>query len=472
RIEVLRGAASAQYGADAMGGAINVVTKGATQPLGGRIEAGSFGTVAGTIGVGFRVGHVRMAAGGALNRSDGYREGTDYDVRQLQLKLESPLAAGNVAAQLSHSRKNFGAADFYAPFPSYEETRTTRFAAWWRGSLGRDVELEPRLWVRRHNDDFVLHRDDPTRYTNSHLSSQLGAEAVVRYRVGDGFDLAFGGLAGRDLLESSNLGDRSQNRWAVYGEAVTEIGSATLNAGLRGDGYQDYGFVLSPSVSAAVWLSQLRFRGSFAGSFRTPTWTERYYEDPYNRGQPDLEPERGWTTEVGADLWMTDDMSLNLTAFSRRSRDLIDWARSSTVDDTSVWQTTNVKSATFYGLEGGLSGVVAATRVSLQASATSLTSDNDPGLVSKYALRPLVRELILQLGRDLGPARANLSSRYRRRQYEDGYWLLDVRMGLPFQFGEIYLDLLNALGVEYRRINGVLAPGRSFMLGFRYLGSM
>jgi iron complex outermembrane receptor protein len=216
----------------------------------------------------------------------------------------------------------------------------------------------------------------------------------------------------RDALESSNLGNRFEERWALFAEAVAGWGSFTLNTGVRGDHYQSYGFVASPSLSAAYWIHPLRLRGSFGGSYRAPTWTELYYVDPYNRGRQDLRPERGWTTELGADLWVTDQ---------------------------TAWETRNVERATFRGLEADVKALVAQTSVSIQGAVTNLVTDHAAGFVSKYALRPMVRDLVAKAGRGMGPITADLSARYRRRQGDTGHWLLDLRVALPARVGEVYL---------------------------------
>jgi iron complex outermembrane receptor protein len=465
RIEILRGPASASYGTDAMGGAINVVTKSAVQSIAVRLEGGSFGTVTGSLGGGIGVGKTRLAGGAAFSRSDGHRPGTDYRVSQLHLKAETPLVGGALTAQLGQSWKHFGAADFYAPFASYEETRTTRFAASWRRELAPGLDLVPRVSVRRHKDYFVLDRQDPASYANAHSGSQIGVETVIRYRSG-GIKLAAGGSMARDALESSNLGNRFEERWALFAEAVAGWGSFTLNTGVRGDHYQSYGFVASPSLSAAYWIHPLRLRGSFGGSYRAPTWTELYYVDPYNRGRQDLRPERGWTTELGADLWVTDQVSFALTVFNRRSVDLIDWARSEAGDETA-WETRNVERATFRGLEAEVKALVAQTSVSIQGAVTNLVTDHAAGFVSKYALRPMVRDLVAKAGRGMGPITADLSARYRRRQGDTGHWLLDLRVALPARVGEVYLDLTNGLGTEYEEVPGVPAAGRAVVVGFR-----
>jgi hypothetical protein len=124
--------------------------------------------------------------------------------------------------------------------------------------------LQPRIYWRRHQDYFVLDRADPAFYSNRHTSSQVGAEAVARYRYDGGLDIAVGGQVGRDAIESSSLGDRAQGRWAVFAEAETSTGPLTVNLGMRADQYKSFASFPSPSLSAAFRWQSLRLRGSIA----------------------------------------------------------------------------------------------------------------------------------------------------------------------------------------------------------------
>jgi hypothetical protein len=56
----------------------------------------------------------------------------------------------------------------------------------------------------------------------------------------------------------------------------------------------------APTVAGRVWLkSGLRLRASASRGFRLPTYTDLYYSDPANRGNPSLKPESGWDFEFG-----------------------------------------------------------------------------------------------------------------------------------------------------------------------------
>jgi outer membrane cobalamin receptor len=158
---------------------------------------------------------------------------------------------------------------------------------------------------------------------------------------------------------------------------------------------------------------------------------------------------------------------MSLSAYRRRATNLIDWARDEDGGEDTPWQTRNVESATFRGLEATLHISAGEANVAIQGSVASLTGDHVEGFVSKYALRPLVRDLVAMAGRSFGPVKGQLSARHRRRQGEAGYWLLDMRLGVAIRVGEFYLDILNGLGVEYQEVTGVPAPGRSLILGYR-----
>src|SRR5262249_18721222 len=56
QVEVVKGASSALYGSDAIGGVINLITKEATAPFDttGEISGGSFGEVNAVVGAGFK----------------------------------------------------------------------------------------------------------------------------------------------------------------------------------------------------------------------------------------------------------------------------------------------------------------------------------------------------------------------------------------------------------------------------------
>jgi len=475
RVEILRGPASAVYGADAVGGVVNIVTRGGGEEWQGRVEGGSWGTARISGGGGLkREGGLSLQVGGEVNRSDGHRAGTDYETTLLHLALTRPFGGGRLSGNFGLSRRDFGAQDFYAPFPSFERTRGYTSSLRWATEAGGSLDVEVGGSFRRHEDEFTLIRDKPEVYQNRHTSSQVGGDILARPGSWQGMELVMGGEIYRDILRSNSLGDREENRGAIFGEAVFGgTGAGVLSLGLRQDWHQGFGSFLSPSLSGSFRIGpSFRTRAAVGRSFRAPTWTERFYQDPVNVGREDLEPERAWSGEVGLDLVRDTDLRLSITAFARRAEDLIDWARA--VDGGGVgggveapWETRNVEEATFRGLEADLTvRGPAETRWTLGGMLLSVDSKEAQGYSSKYALRPLVEQINVGVGRTFGGvATLGLNLKRARRAGEDPFNRLDMRGGVKLGSTWIYLDATNLMDTEYPDITGAMAPGRALFLG-------
>ena len=473
RIEVLRGPASAIYGADAVGGVVHIITRDGRQAtaLTGmtRAQGGSDKTWGAGVDATVPAGAWRVSGGLSHDASDGHREGTDYRVTRGTARAAGPVGAGRAILDVAQARRDFGAAEFYAPFPSYEETRTTTATGRWVGRLTPGLTLEPRVSYRRHEDDFILRREDPDFYRNLHESRRLTGELQARVPLGSTGALAFGGEWSRESLESTSLGDREQDWRAAYGEAVFRQGGLQLQGGLRYDERDDVGDFVSPSASLR-WDSRqgVGVRASWGRTFRAPTWTERYYVDPGNVGTPDLAVERGWSAEGALEI-RNDRGSASVTAFRRVTDDLIDWARPLGSDTSVPWETRNVLTATTDGVEVSAQGVTEGG-VSLRASAAWLTleAQTAEGYLSKYALRPLHRILT---GRATFPlpdeSTLTVVAADRARLGGGGGFTVDLRVEFPMGESRGYLDVFNATDEAYPDVSGLPIPGRAFMAGIR-----
>ncbi|MFW5643495.1 MAG: TonB-dependent receptor, partial [Alkalispirochaeta sp.] len=90
RIEIVRSGASALYGNNALGGVINIITKTADEPFSVTVSGvlGSFGETGSRLGISVAEENARLRAAAEGYSTDGYRDRTAYDARNITLNTE------------------------------------------------------------------------------------------------------------------------------------------------------------------------------------------------------------------------------------------------------------------------------------------------------------------------------------------------------------------------------------------------
>ncbi|HEX5581627.1 MAG TPA: TonB-dependent receptor [Gemmatimonadaceae bacterium] len=478
RIEVLRGAGSALYGPDAVGGVVNVVTRRVPSgdgAGGGRVEAsargGSFGTGAASLAAHGAAGGVRVSAAGDYQRSDGHRAGTDYEMVQARAAAvrEGRLGAFQLDAGLG--LRAFGADGFYGAYPSHERTTSATAAARWEAPERAGWRVTTVVNARRHGDRFTLYRTNPAAYQNRHASWQAGSEVVAR-RAGAGpLALALGAEGYGAWLDSERLGDHRERRAAAFAEATATTRRVGANAGLRADWSSEYGAVVTPSLAVRVEASDaVALRASASGGHRNPTWTDRFYSDPANVGDPALRPERFWAGEVGAQWSPASRVGVDAVAWVRRADRLIDWARPVGAPASEPWRTRNVEDATFTGLElSARLADVAGADWTLRAATTDVDARDAAGWVGRYALRPLTRQAALGVSAPVG-ARLTLGADagWAGHAGEEAFFRADARLAYRAGRARLVLDGTNLTGADYLDASGLPVAGRGMYFGIEW----
>ncbi len=469
RIEILRGAGSTLYGSEAVGGVINIVTRpnNASDSLEMRLRGGygSFGTNEESGFLSFTDGALSQRFSFERELSDGFRDDREY--RNLALASESWVRTklGFTRVFLSLLDRPFGADQFYGNFNSWERTKT------WLATISQDLGSHTlfTLGYRRHTDLYELLRDDPAFYTNRHEDDTWDIALRRHDALHRTIQLYYGLEALADHVDSNNLGLHSRKQGALYGDLdVRSWRRFSLSAGLRQEFYGRAQTISVPTVSGAYWLSSnAKLRVSVSRAFRLPNYTDLYYHDPANIGNPNLQPERATNYEAGFDFYLADHWRGSITAFSRHETNDIDYIRA---NPSAIWQAMNFAQLTFTGVEASLfwslpnSQTVELEYTGLHGGQAALN-----GYQSKYVFNYPTQQAVIAWQRTsphgwLARARTGVTNQYQR----NAYVLLDAYAAWTRSPLHPYVRLTNLTNADYQPVYGVVMPGRAALIGLEW----
>ncbi len=462
-VEVLRGSGSTLYGADAVGGVVNFRTRRPeTSEIRLRGGIGNFGTNQQRVTASLVRGPVFQQLAASRDLSTGFTENRDYRNSLISSTTHVKSGLGYTRLVLGMMDRPFGAQGFYGRFNSWE--RTKGWTAMGSQELG--TKTIASFSYRRHTDLFVLYRDRPQVYTNHHISQTWLGSIRRTDEVGAKGRLHYGFEALHDDLHSNNLGFRERGRQSTYlNYDLRTAGRFSLTAGTRYELFQAWSGQLSPTLATGFWLSShAKLRASVSRAYRVPSFTDLYYQDPANRGNADLRPERAWGYEAGLDWNAGQAVDGEVTVFQRRERDGIDFVRDS---PDAIWQARNFQRLRFTGLEArgrwryrpSASAEIAYT--GLRGAQTALE-----GLQSRYTFNYPVHAVVgswqaLTRGDMAVRTRLGVTQRFQRASY----MLWDVSVAHHGRRLRPFLQVSNLTNGAYEEIPGVPMPGRSLLGG-------
>lgn len=463
RIEVLHGTGSTFYGSDAIGGVVNFRTAPPEGPeLRLRGGLGNFGFNQQRL-VGVYVGR-RWSEEVVADRdsSTGFISDRDYRSSALSAETRLKTVLGNSDILVAGSDRPFGAAGFYGDFPSWERTKSWFASA--NQQLGKKTTVA--FGYRRHSDEFVLFRNDPSIYENNHVSQSWQAALRRTDDIGKNTGLAYGLEGDGDKIDSNNLGHHARNRTAGYLSLdLRALHRFAATIGGREEFFSGGRAEFAPTVAGGVWLGKgWRLRASASRGFRLPTYTDLYYSDPANLGNPLLKPESAWGFEAGPEWNSGGKLSASLTIFQRRVRDGIDYVKYA-VDQP--WQATNFDHINYTGVETNARLQVRGWQ-ELGFGYTYLNASQAavPGLISQYVFNYPSNSAVFSW---LATVKQTVSIRNRvgmiQRVGHGAYPLWDVAACRNNGRIRPYLQFSNLSNTGYEEIRGVPMPGRMVVGG-------
>jgi len=406
RIEVVKGAASAQYGSSAMGGVINVITRAPENGVRGSLtyDLGSYGgqNISGRsrdiarnhIGADIEGG--RGAWSGRLSADVRDDKGFDADhdnwVRQgdeskrsqyeAQLRWRAPSAPQNY---LSASVQRFDEKDvqWLAPeivdrYPNkYEDIqrdRLTLMSGWQFGSARLTTKIlaeDYQSKSAKQNEGFAATFDNRDMYLDTRLLSlQLDMPLNTEHQLQIGLDARDEKLKqyldGEAEIGRSGSADRQNYEFYIQDDYFFSP-KGELVFGLRLQEDSDFGSYLSPKLALRYDLFnqggyETVWRSSMGTGYRVPNLKERYYTFDHSSlgymvlGNPDLDPESSVSYQSGIWLRTPADTIVDINVFYNDIDDLIqtDEDNFAVVDGLAIYTYENISNARTYGIESAL----------------------------------------------------------------------------------------------------------------------
>ncbi len=358
RIEVLRGPASSMYGAGAVGGVINIITKNGEE--GGKTSIlskfGSHSTKLTSLTQGNKISNFDYFITYDYLASHGHRDNADYLSHNINTKFGYQLDQDNrIDFSSGYYNSDVGTPGQLSnlDLDDRQESYKKYIDMTYKGKIieGQDILL--KLFHNLDRLEFIETFNPLDK--NTHQTKIYGLDTQLSQTFFDVFRTAIGFSYQKHRLNSSTSAKHSYSLKGVYCESETDFfDSGSLKLGARWDDYSNFGDRISPSANLNFWLfDKIKVHALAAKSFRAPTFNDLYWpQEDWGiwggvEGSPDLGPEKAVSYEVGISGYFLERFKTDLTFFKTNFEDLIEW----TVDDTWWWRPQNSSSATTEGAE-------------------------------------------------------------------------------------------------------------------------
>ncbi|MBN2057756.1 MAG: TonB-dependent receptor [Candidatus Saganbacteria bacterium] len=361
KIEVVKGPLSPAYGADAVGGVINVITRAESESpqLKAVMAYGESNTR-----------HYSVSGSGqhyffslASLRSNGFRANSDYQAEDYNVRLTGGLGTARVEAGLKRykaEKGSPGSLDFSTPQARQTDDNDFYDLLYALDELGLKMTLSQAVLDQRYENptwgQLSTHRTVSTSYDLQQVISWFPSQTWLL------------GLEMRsDQSESTNSGTHDLENKAVFLQDEIEASSGLkLVLGGREDISSVYGGHFSPRLGCVwrPWLDTI-VRASWGSSFKAPTiddlfWT-RTTEPGWpsgivtTEGNPALLPETSDSLDLSLEKRLDFATTARLSLFKSRINDMIRWSNTSTSTRDSYWTPRNISDAAIEGIEFELS---------------------------------------------------------------------------------------------------------------------
>ncbi|TXH92465.1 MAG: TonB-dependent receptor [Pseudomonas sp.] len=479
RIEVLRGSRSAIYGADAMGGVVQIFTRrgegqGLTPSV--RIAGGSDGTWERSLSLSGGDQRTRFNLTAALEETQGFDltrtsfpEDADHDA------YRNRSLSGTFSHQLTDTLElglavldQRGSTEFDNPFGRWDNTTfTTNPAKPYdhysvsSSSAYADARIN-ELWSTRvelgHSEDRQENFDKLFPGSTVNNTYRDTVTWLNTLQLGNGHSLRAGAEYLNDKVRSSNdFAQNDRDNKALFAQHSFQGERFSTELGMRHDNNEQFGSENTFNAALSVPVNadnQLIL--SYAEGFRVPTFADLYWPLDWGyQGNPGLSPERSKSYELQWRSQFGESAVLEASVYRTDFRDLIATLCTSPFCATST--TDNIARARIHGFEASLKQDLFGWQSNLGVSIIDPRDRSSGHTLPNRAKRTLS----LDMDRQFGSIGVGASFKAVSRSFGDGantselpgYGVLDLRSSWQAS-PELAFDLkwTNVLDKDYSRL--------------------
>ncbi len=480
RIEILRGPASSLYGADAIGGVVQVFTK---KPEGAKLSAnltagyGTYDTRNVSGGISGGTGPLRFSVQAGGTWSSGFNAIVDpanfsyngdvdgYSAKNIGAGATLAWAAGQeLTGQYFRNRLD----NQFDGGPGHDDRTITTLEAWSVASRNRLA----RPWL----STLTIGEGSDNSVSETGFGTFPFKTTQRQYIWQNDVTLPLGAL--------SLIGERREEHVATDAAfAVTErdTNSATavyqlrheafaLQANLRRDDSSQYGGQTTGGIALGYQASPAwRFTAGYSTGFKAPSFNDLYFPGFSN---PDLVPETARNTEIGA-YWTATRGEARWEARTVGYYNQVDELIVFQCDANFNCLPQNVENATLKGVTLGVDLAWRETRVKASLDLQRPEDDRTGNLLPRRARQHGAVQALTQAG----PVQLGIefvASSYRYDDAENtrrlaGYGIVNLTAQWPFAKGfALILRGKNVFDRDYQLAAGFSTGGAQFYAGIQY----
>lgn len=501
RIEVVRGPASALYGANALGGVINIITREAKEEkviADVNFGMGSFGTQISRLNFATRDANIKACFTIGNNTSNGWRKNSAYNNRNFTGRLAYDagkigifeLRGGYHRGKLGLPGVNYTLDPItwerilldekFASDPNHNQEDEKEYAILEYSNIGENSKLLLKAYGsndQRRDRNLEELRDDFHENITQGIETQLD----TLYGITLGMDIHQDKYKQRNEINAQTIISEKTLNESIFLQEVLSFKPMIATLGVRFDHHSAYGNQTNPSFSLVYQPREfLKLSLNLGRGFRAPTFCDLY--QPYTnygfyqaQGNPDLKPEKAWAYDLGFEHQLGNLLLSRLTLFRTNIEDLIEWA----MDPSFIWMPSNVAKAYSQGVEVEFIHQIM-PGFSQNINYTYIHSAGRKEGEEKYEIAPYrphnrvnyrinyINNFGLKISLGTEYVSEQWSARGKTEDRLPDHFLLNTRIAQRIMNLETYISLDNILDKKYQTVFGYPMPGRTIMAGISW----